>query len=182
MARLTTIGYAQSCLVGLISLAMTSFACATPLRGNLPPARYHFIDFRARSGGALGHTYVVYGTIDNHGRILAARAAGFYPSGVFSESVLSAFLPMPGFVGLEPSDGNRPPSAIYRQYLTARSYARLVVTVERLRRTEQGWHLFFFNCNALTAEVARSIGLRAPSSLELPNDFIRGLYLLNGRS
>ncbi len=177
----TRIRCALSCLAGAIGLTLASIACAAPLRGEPQAASYHFVDFRARAGGALGHTYVVYGTIDNRGRIVTARAAGFYPSGAFSESVLSVLLPMPGYVGLEPSDGNRPPSSVYRRYLSADSYARLAATVERLRRTQHGWHLLLFNCNAFTARVARSIGLRVPSSLELPDDFIRGLYLMNRR-
>jgi hypothetical protein len=159
---------------------MTPFACAAPLRGKPPPASYHFVDFRARSGGVFGHTYVVYGTIDNRGHILSARAAGFYPSGALSDSVLSAVLPMPGYVGLEPSDGNHPPSAIYRYYLNADSYERLVTVVASLREARPAWDLLLFNCNAFTAKVARSIGLRAPSSLKLPNNFIHGLYLMNG--
>ena len=84
------------------------------------------------------------------------------------------------FSSLEPSDGKHPPSAIYRYYLNARSYERLVGTVARMRKARPAWDLLFFNCNAFTAKVARSIGLRAPSSLILPNHFIRRLYLMNG--
>lgn len=176
-----TLQRTRLCFAGLVGLTLTSatFAYAAPLRGELPPTTQHFVDFRARSGGIFGHTYVVYGNIDNRGHILRARAAGFYPRGELSQTVLSALLPMPSYVGLEPSDRNRLPSMIYRRRLNADAYARLVATVESLRKTPPAWHLFFFNCNAFTAKIARSIGLRAPPTLELPNDFVRGLYSMN---
>ncbi len=167
--------------VGLVGLTLTSvtFAYGAPLRGEPAPAGYHFVDFRARTGGVFGHTYIVYGNIDDSGRILRARAAGFYPRGEISQSVLSALLPMPSYVGLEASDRSHRPSVIYRRYLNADAYARLVTTVESMRRMQPPWNLIFFNCNAFTAKVARSIGLRAPPTLELPNDFVRGLYAMN---
>ncbi len=166
-------------VVGFAWLALTSFVGAAPLHAGVPAASYHFVDFRARSTGYVGHTYVVYGTIDDRGRIVTARAAGFYPRGALSESVFSTVLPMPSFVGLERSDRSDPPSAVFRLRLGASSYRRLVTTVERLRRRQPPWHLFFFNCNAFTASVARSIGLRVPSTLELPTDFISGLHSIN---
>ncbi len=166
---------------GLVGLTLTSatLAYSAPSRGELPPASHHFVDFRARPGSPVGHTYVVYGNIDDRGRILTARAAGFYPHGTFSQSVLAALLPMPGYVGLEPSDRDRPPSMIYRQRLNADEYVHFVSKVESLRKTQPAWHLLFFNCNAFSGNLARSIGLRAPPSLELPNDFVRSLYSMN---
>lgn len=169
---------ALSFIVGLISLTFAASACATPLRAGHPSASYHFVEFRARDG-LSGHTYVVYGKADRRGRILVARAAGFFPDGALAETALTVFLPFPGRVGLQPADRSDPPTAIYRLYLDAHRYARLVATVKRLRKTESGWHLLSFNCNAFVVRVAQSIGLRAPSSLQLPNEFIRNLYLLN---
>jgi hypothetical protein len=165
-------------LVGL-TLACASFAHAAPLRGEPAKPGHYFVDFRARKGGVFGHTYVVYGKIDGHGRILNARATGFYPRGQISQSVLSVVLPMPSYIGLEPSDRGRRPSAIYRRYLHADAYARLVGTVERMDRRRRPWHLLFNNCNAFTARIARSIGLRTPPTLELPNEFVQGLYAMN---
>jgi hypothetical protein len=169
------------CFAALVGLTLTSapFAQGAPLRGEPAKAGYYFVDFRARSGGVFGHTYVVYGKIDGRGRILNAHATGFYPRGQISQSVLSVALPMPSYVGLEPSDRGRPPSAIYRRYLHADAYARLVTTVESMRERRRPWHLLFYNCNAFTARIARSIGLRTPPTLELPNSFVHGLYAMN---
>ena len=170
------------CFAALVGLTLTSAPCAqgAPLRGEPAKADYYFVDFRARMGGVFGHTYVVYGKIGGRGRILSAHAAGFYPRGQISQTVLSVVLPMPSYVGLEPSDRGRPPSAIYRRYLHADTYARLATTVESTARTHPPWHLLFYNCNAFTAKIARSIGLRTPPTLELPNDFVHGLYAMNG--
>ena len=168
-------------LAALVGLTLASAPCAqgAPLGGVSAKADYYFVDFRARKGGVFGHTYVVYGKIDGRGRILNAHATGFYPRGEISQTVLSAVLPMPSYIGLEPSDRGRRPSAIYRRYLHADAYARLVTTVERMDRRRRPWHLVFNNCNAFTARIARSIGLRTPPTLELPNAFVRRLYTMN---
>jgi hypothetical protein len=170
------------CFAALVGLTLTFAPCAqsAPLHGELAPkAGYYFVDFRARKGGVFGHTYIVYGKIDGHGHILNARATGFYPRGEISQTVLSAVLPMPSYIGLEPSDRGRRPSAIYRRYLHAGAYMRLVTTVERMDKRHRPWHLLLNNCNAFTARIARSIGLRTPATLELPNDFVRRLYKMN---
>ncbi len=173
--------FARLWFTGLIGLTLTSATLthAAPLRRESKSGSHHFVEFRARYSSVVGHTYVVYGKIDDRGRILKARAAGFYPRGVFSESVFAALLPLPGYVGSEPADHSHEPSAIYRRRLNASEYARLVNTVESLRKTQPVWDLLFFNCNAFTAEAARSIGLRVPSTLELPNDFVRDIYSMN---
>jgi len=165
-------------VVGLIGLTFAASASATPLRASGPSVSYHFVEFRARDG-LSGHTYVVYGKTDRRGRILMARAAGFFPDGELAETALTVFLPFPGEVGLQPADRRDPPTAIYRLYIDAGAYARLVATVNRFRKTKRAWHLLLFNCNAFVARVAQSIGLRVPTSLVLPNEFIRELYLLN---
>ena len=163
----------------LIGLALTSATYAAPLRDEPRSASHHFVDFRARSGGAAGHTYVIFGNIDDRGRILSARVAGFYPRGELSQSVFSVLMPMPGYIGSEPADRAVAPSAIYRRRLNADAYARLVTTVESLRKTQPTWRVLFFNCNAFAAETARSIGLRVPPTLEFPNEFVYGLYSMN---
>ena len=165
-------------VAGLIGLMLATPASAAPSRAGNPSVSYHFVEFRARDG-VSGHTYVVYGTADRRGRILKARAAGFFPYGALSESALTVFLPFPGHVGLQAADRRDPPTAIYRVYIDADRYARLVATVNRFREAEHGWHLLFFNCNAFVARIARSIGLQASSSIQIPNDFVRYLYLLN---
>jgi hypothetical protein len=165
-------------IVGLITLTFAAPACATFSRAGGPSSSHYFVEFRARDG-ISGHTYLVYGKIDGRGRILSARAGGFHPYGAFSETALTLILPFPGRVGLQPADRTDPPSAIYRLYLNADTYARLVSAVKRFRQMKSGWDLLFFNCNAFAGRMAQAIGLRVPSNLELPVDFVRDLYLLN---
>lgn len=163
---------------GVISLTLAAPVFATPVRAVSASAGHYFVEFRARDG-ISGHTYVVYGRTDGRGRTVTARAAGFYPDGAFSESALTVLLPFPGQIGLQPADRRDPPTAIYRIYLDAGRYARLAATVEGFRKSRSTWHLVFFNCNAFAARIARSVGLRAPSTLQIPNSFIRDLYFLN---
>ena len=140
------------------------------------------VEFRARSGGLLGHTYVAYGPIDGDGRLHRARYAGFYPSGILSQTPLLAVMVTPASVGAEAWDRTKPTEMVYRRELSARAYTHLDGEVRALRQTRPFWHLVFYNCNSFAADVAESMGLRAPSTLELPKDFVQGLYVLNKRA
>ena len=86
---------------------------------------------------------------------------------------------MPGEVGTDRDDRKRPPTMIYRRRLSPAAFERLASVMQRQRRRPQLWNLLFYNCNSFAAEMAKSIGLRTPSTLELPNDFVRGLYAMN---
>ena len=140
------------------------------------------VEFRARSGGLLGHTYVAYGPVDGVGRLHRARYVGFYPSGILSQTPLLAVLVTPASVGTEAWDRTKPTEMVYRRELNARAYSHLDGEVRALRQSRPFWHLLFYNCNSFAADVAELMGLRAPSTLELPKDFVRGLYALNKRA
>jgi hypothetical protein len=70
---------------------------------------------------------------------------------------------------------------VYRRALSSRDYARLVRDVDDLRRIRPFWHLILYNCNSFAADVARWMGLRVPSTLQVPKDFVQQLYVLNRR-
>jgi hypothetical protein len=161
---------AKLCRVGLIALAAV---VSTPAHAD------YVVDFRARPGGVFGHTYVVYGQLDGRGRLLRPRYAGLYPGSEFPPSPLLAIFAVPGKVGIDRDDRKRPPSIIYRRRLSPAIFNRLAGLVQRQRRRPQLWDLLFYNCNTFAAEIAKSVGLRTPSTLELPPDFVRGLYFMN---
>ena len=148
---------------------------------NARPAHRYAIEFRARSGGIVGHAYIAYGRLDASGRLLYPRYAGFYPSGVLEDTPLLAVLAAPGFVNLKPRDTRRS-DMVYRREIGAAVYAALPSEVRELRRDRPFWHLTFYNCNSFVADVAEWMGLRVPGTLQLPKDFVRDLYVLNRRT
>jgi hypothetical protein len=140
------------------------------------------IEFRARSGGYFGHSYVAYGRVDGSGRLTDARYAGFYPSGILEDTPLLAVLAAPGFVNLKPRDRIMRSDLVYRREIDPRTYARLPYEIQMLRRSHPLWHLTLYNCNNFAGDVAESLGMRVPPTLEMPKDFVAGLYQLNKRT
>lgn len=172
---------AKLCVVGLVALTslVSTLAHADRLRNGRSPSGHYFVEFRARPGGVFGHTYVVYGQTDPRGRVLRPQYAGLYPGGAFSESALLALLAVPGKVSSHRADHNGTPNLVYRRRLSPAAYTRLTSAVHIQRKTPQVWDLLFYNCNSFAADVASSIGLRTPPTLEFPADFVRDLFVMN---
>ena len=144
------------------------------------PERYA-VEFRARPGGVFGHTYVVYGRLDGRGQLRQPRYTGIYPSGILSDSILVGVLVMPSLISVKARDRRLRPEMVYRREINAGAFARLAGEVRELRESRLFWNLIFYNCNSFAADVAMSMGLRVPSTLEVPKDFVRDLYVLNRR-
>ena len=168
----------RSIAVALAAAALLAGAVAT----NAQPVDRYAIEFRARSGGIFGHTYVAYGRIDRLGRLSETRYAGFYPSGALTDTPLLAVLAAPSEVDLNPRDRTIRSDLVYRREIDARTYARMPSEIRSLRRSRPLWHLMLYNCNSFAGDVAESLGMQVPSTLEMPKDFVGGLYQLNRRT
>jgi hypothetical protein len=158
----------------IISLALTSLATAQPARES------YFLDFRARGGGVLGHTFIVYGRMDERGRVLQSQHASLYPDDAFEESPVLSVALVPGYVTLKREDPKKPTLVIYRRKLNAAQYAHLQLTIVRLKTRERRWHMWFYNCNDFAGQVAREMGMVAPLPWVMPSAFVNGLRALNG--
>ena len=164
-----------------IGVSIAALLIAVSLPAAAAAASRYVVEFRARDGDVFGHTYVAYGLTDRDGRLRRPHYAGFYPSGVLSQTALLAIFVTPAKVGSEPWDKTKRTEMVYRRALSARDYARLVRDVDDLRRIRPFWHLILYNCNSFAADVARWMGLRVPSTLQVPKDFVQQLYVLNRR-
>jgi hypothetical protein len=172
--------HAPLLMAGFVSLALTTTAIAQDARRTAEPSTHYFIEFRARSGGLLGHTFIVYGRMDDRGRVLQERSAGLYPNDEYNESMLPAVMPVGAYVNFKKEDPSLGVSAVYRRRLTAAQYAHLLDTLRHLQKTERRWNLFFYNCNDFASRVARELGLWTfPGGLMRPNFFVHGLRALN---
>ncbi len=162
-------------------LIIAAVCCAVLIAGVANPAvagERYFIDFRARPGVMLGHTFIVYGRLDTDGRAIDVQYAGLYPKDGGKGSFLIA--PRAPIRGGVAEDFKQPASISYRRRLTATEFARLTATIRRVQQTEPYWHLLFFNCNDFITEVADALGMLRPPSLMLPRDFVAALRELNG--
>ena len=160
----------------LLLLAMLAVGRAEPAIAFDGAGDRYFIEFRARPGPFIGHTYVVYGRADADGRILDQQSAGLLPDG---NAVAGIFVAVPGSVRVDRNDLRYRPNTIYRRPLSAAEYAHVSRTVELLRSREREWHLIFQNCNDFGTMVADALGLRRPPAVMPPSMWVGMLRALN---
>ena len=143
-------------------------------------ARPYFIEFRSRSALSYGHTFAVVGRVGS--KITARNVVGLHP---FTESsvpwVLGHLVPVPSENGF--SDGDIEDEYItmrYRIFLTTPEYQKLTAFLAKLKAKSPVWHAALYNCNAYVADIAESLGLKAPfNKWLLPKDFITDLKEMN---
>jgi hypothetical protein len=170
-------------LLACLALAVAADAAQSMARA-AADARHglsYFVEFRARGGEFLGHAFVVYGRTDRRGDLAELHRAGLYPRRAYEDSLLLALLVVPARLAVVKEDLGRPPTAVYHRRLNASQYAQLTQKVRRLQMDGPAWHLILHNCNSFLAEVARTVGLATPPTLQRPADFVRGLAMLNER-
>jgi hypothetical protein len=142
-------------------------------------AKPYFVEFRARSALSYGHTFAVYGRVG--AKIGAAQVAGLHP---FTDSsvpwMIGHLVPVPSETGA--SDGDTEDKYIiarYRVLLTEPEYKKLVEGIKKLQASSPVWHAVLYNCNAFVGDIAKSIGLQIPSTMNMPKEFINDMKALN---
>ena len=139
----------------------------------------YFVEFRARTG-FYGHTYVVYGELNGRGERVGMRYAGLYPEGGPVGFMLGHVLPVPATVEPVEDDKTDPVTERYVRILSAEEFAKLAAAIDRVRANTRLWNALLNNCNDFAAELAQEIGLRAPSTLLIPDLFVSELREMNG--
>lgn len=156
--------------------------CAAPAVAQ-PGSRSHagyFVDFRSRPGYLFGHTFIVYGRLDAHGRPHDSHRAGIYPTDGQAGLIVGSLLPVRASVRGVDDDFNERPTNVYRKRLSPAQYARLERIVASLKRSEREWDLLFQNCNDFAIAVAKRMDLATPPSWLMPYYFVGGMRALNG--
>ncbi|MDP2621041.1 MAG: hypothetical protein Q8P46_12865 [Hyphomicrobiales bacterium] len=144
------------------------------------PQRY-FIEFRARSFPPFGHTYMIYGPLDESGNPLARNFIGFAPKGgAVGYAVASSPAFVPGTLEPNERDFNMTPLASYRHILTPGQYAAVLAFVANARKEEHWWNLYLNNCNSFAGEMARAAGMKSPLvPTVIPTLFVTEMRNLN---
>ncbi|MEX2692139.1 hypothetical protein [Rhizobium mongolense] len=141
----------------------------------------YFIEFRSRYALTYGHTYVIFGRLNNAGGMVNPEVAGLAPaSNDAAPYVLGHFLPVPAETGA--SDGDLEEtyrSASWRVLLTPSEYDETVAFIRKLKAKSKFWQASVYNCNAFVAEIARSMGYKAPSIWLRPQQFVTQLREMN---
>lgn len=142
----------------------------------------YFIEFRSRYALSYGHSYVIFGRIDQNGAMVSPEVAGLAPAtNDTAPYVIGHLLPVPAETGW--SDGDLEEqyrSASWRIMLTEPEYRKVVADIRELKAKARFWHASLYNCNAFVAEIARSMGYKTPNIWLRPQQFITRLREMNG--
>ncbi|AJD39887.1 hypothetical protein C9413_31655 [Rhizobium sp. SEMIA 4085] len=141
----------------------------------------YFIEFRSRYALSYGHTYVIFGRLNKAGGMVNPEVAGLAPAtNETAPYVLGHFVPVPAETGA--SDGDLEEayrSASWRVLLTPSEYNETVAFIRKLKAKTKFWQASVYNCNAFVAEIARSMGYKAPSIWLRPQQFVTQLREMN---
>ena len=148
--------------------------------GQLSPRYY--IEFRSRAAASYGHTFAAVGQLKSNGAIGTMEIVGLHPA---TESplpwMIGHLIPVPSETG--PSDGDTEEIYITARYRVTMDKARFDEMMRFIRQhqaSSPAWHAVFYNCNAWIGDLARHMGLQAPSNTLLyPQDYITELRRLN---
>ena len=141
----------------------------------------YFVEFRSRYALSYGHTYVVFGRVNEAGRAINPEVAGLHPASTSEVPyVLGHFVPVPAETGA--SDGDLEEqyrSASWRVMLNQAEYGNVVAHIRELQANTRLWQASVYNCNAFTGDIARSMGYKVPSKYLRPQQFITKLREMN---
>lgn len=139
------------------------------------------VEFRSRYALSYGHTFIMYGRLNNKGQLVDRVVAGLHPAGDSPQPwMLGHFVPVASETG--PSDGDLEDeyvSARYRVVMDEPEFRRVVAYIKNKQAHSGTWHAIFNNCSSWVADVGRYMGLQAPNSLLMPQDFINGMRVMN---
>ncbi|MER9648330.1 hypothetical protein [Mesorhizobium sp. M0199] len=144
-------------------------------------AQRYFIEFRSRYALTYGHSYVIFGRLNQAGRMVNPEVAGLAPkSGDPNVYVLGHLAPVPASTGWTDGDlEDAYRSASWRVLLTEAEYRKVVASIRRLQVSSPLWHASLYNCNAFVADIARSMGYKTPGIWLRPQQFITKLREMN---
>ncbi|HEY5819316.1 MAG TPA: hypothetical protein VIU14_13150 [Mesorhizobium sp.] len=141
----------------------------------------YFIEFRSRYALTYGHTYAVFGQLNQAGQMVKPEVAGLAPkSDDPNVYVLGHVLAVPASTGWTDGDLEEEyRSASWRVMLTEAEYRDVVENIRKLQARSKFWHASLYNCNAFVADIARSMGYKTPGIWLRPQQFITTLREMN---
>ena len=147
-------------------------------------ANQYFIEFRSRYALSYGHTYVIFGRLNQAGQMVNPQVAGLAPkSSDPNVYVLGHLVAVPATTGWTDGDlEDAYRSASWRVLLTEAEYRKTAASIRKLQASSPLWHASLYNCNAFVADIASSMGYKTPGIWLRPQQFITKLREMNGGS
>lgn len=149
-------------------------------QGTPQSTQAYYVEFRVAQIGVYGHSYAAYGPLNANGQPAGAHYADLHPTGNYLLMAVGHVVPVPANTAWNPDVLKLPIASSYRRRLNAAQYGRLLAAVRRARANHQPtWNALTNNCNHFIAELARAVGLRAPSDLKVSYAFVPALREMN---
>ncbi len=133
-----------------VKMHASASAAATAATPAAPAGDKYYIEFRSRYAMSYGHSFVVFGRGAAPGKKIDPKQ----------------------IAGLHPASDSQLP--------TKAEYDKVVGFVRKLQASSPVWHAEIYNCNAFVADIAKFMGLKTPTSMVFPKEFMTGLRELNG--
>ena len=141
----------------------------------------YFVEFRSRYALSYGHSYVIFGHVDDAGQVIDREVAGLHPTSYAAfPYIIGHVLPVPAETGA--SDGDLEDeyrSASWRVMLNEAQYNKAVASIRKLQKNSPVWNGAVYNCNAFVADIAHSMGYKTPPILWRPQLFMTKLREMN---
>jgi hypothetical protein len=154
-------------------------ASARPAVATSGSGQYYF-EFRSRQAWDYGHTFVVFGRVGEAPS--KNNVAGLSPKGDDpSMWVMGHYVPVPSDTGWTDGDlEDKYITARYRVLVSKEQYDRTVAYIRQLQAKSTTWSVEMYNCNAFVADIAKFMGLKAPSSTWIyPKVFVSNMRKIN---
>lgn len=144
----------------------------------------YFVEFRSRYALSYGHSFVIFGRVNDAGQVVEKEVAGLHPTSYAAlPYVVGHVVPVPAETGA--SDGDLEDeyrSASWRVMLNQAQYEKAVVSIRKVQKSSPVWNGMTYNCNAFVASVARAMGYKTPNTLLRPQQFMTQLREMNTTS
>src|ERR1700757_214158 len=140
----------------------------------------YYFEFRSRQAWDYGHTFVVFGRVGEAPS--KNNVAGLSPKGDDPQMwVMGHYVPVPSDTGWTDGDlEDKYITARYRVLVSKEQYARTVAYIRQLQAKSTTWSVEMYNCNAFVADIAKFMGLKAPSSTWIyPKVFVSNMRKIN---
>jgi len=140
----------------------------------------YYFEFRSRQAWDYGHTFVVFGRVGEPPS--KNNVAGLSPKGDDPQMwLMGHYVPVPSDTGWTDGDlEDKYITARYRVPVSKEQYDRTVAYIRQLQAKSTTWSVELYNCNAFVADIAKFMGLKAPSSTWIyPKVFVTNMRKIN---
>ncbi|GGC88404.1 hypothetical protein [Chelatococcus reniformis] len=138
----------------------------------------YYVDFRSRTAASYGHAFIWFGKSSER----EVEVAGLHPAGDDPlPYMLGHLVWVPSETGKSYGDLDEEYlTASYRVYMSEADAKRVFAYIKQLQGSTPLWNAATTNCTWFIGRIANYMGLKTPSHLLLPENYVNDLRTMNG--